>query len=236
MSFAPVRYIAKSLSFPRRLDVRMIRRWLPDLAGGRMLDVGCGDGYWTGRIARWCRARADGVDVSASAIEQSDPRPGDLFRLASAEDLPFADGVFDLVVSLSVLQFVRRGERALREMHRVLRPGGALVLTCDAMDHPRISADYLRLHRAKYAVADYWPLQRLTSAVERAGFDVLETARSVSSPLASRIMHLQERFGKAVYAAAPVLYPTILASDAVAGGPGGHKAAIRAARTGRVGP
>jgi len=235
MSVALVRHIAKRLSFPRRLDVRMIRPWLPNLAGGRMLDVGCGDGYWSGRIARWCGARADGVDVDPAAIATAARRDGGVtFRVASAEDLPFAGGVFDLVVSLSVLQFVRRGERALGEMRRVLRPGGRLVLTCDAMDYPGISAGFLRLHRARYAVAAYWPLERLTAAAEEAGFDVRATARAVCSPLASRIMYLQERFGKVVYAAAPVLHAAILASDAVAGGPGGHKAAIRAIARRRV--
>jgi len=226
---ADLRHAAKAFSFPRRLDVRMIRPWLPDLAGGRMLDVGCGDGYWTARLARRCRALACGIEVDALAVAAaSREHPQHAWRVARAEDLPFPGAAFDLVVSLSCLQFIADAARALREMRRVLRPGGRLILTADAMDWPGISPRFLRLHQRKYRVAAYWPLERLRPAVEEAGFTVRAAARAVSSKVASRIMHLEERCGKVAYAAAPLLYPAILASDALAGGPGGHKVAVEA--------
>jgi len=224
-----LRHAAKTFSFPRRLDVRMIRPWLRTSAGCMMLDVGCGDGYWTARLARLCGARACGIEVDASAVAAARrEHPEHAWRVGRAEDLPFPDGAFDLVVSLSVIQFIADAGRALREMRRVLRPGGRLILTADAMDWPGISPGFLRLHRRKYRVAAYWPLERLRPAVEEAGFTVRAARRAVSSRLASRIMHLEERCGKAAYAAAPLLYPAILTSDALAGGPGGHKVALEA--------
>ena len=162
---ADLRHAAKAFSFPRRLDVRMIRPWLPDLAGGRMLDVGCGDGYWTARLARRCRALACGIEVDALAVAAaSREHPQHAWRVARAEDLPFPGAAFDLVVSLSCLQFIADAARALREMRRVLRPGGRLILTADAMDWPGISPRFLRLHQRKYRVAAYWPLERLRPA------------------------------------------------------------------------
>jgi ubiquinone/menaquinone biosynthesis C-methylase UbiE len=107
-------------------------------AGARqVLDVGCGTGAMAVAAAgRWPSVVVDGVDASdgmlAIARRELDERPKrvrDRVRYAQgyADRLPFDDGTFDVVLSAFVLQLVPSRPRALREMRRVLRPGGRLA-------------------------------------------------------------------------------------------------------------
>jgi SAM-dependent methyltransferase len=101
------------------------------LAGRRVLDVGCGTGVDLVRFARG-GARATGVDIAESAIALARKNfshrglRGDLL-VADGERLPFADGRFDFVFAHGVAQYTTDGERLVREVHRVLKPGGEAV-------------------------------------------------------------------------------------------------------------
>ena len=96
------------------------------LAGGReVLEVGCG----TGLIMRGLDGRAKrlvGVDISPGMLAEARRRGFEVLE-GRAEKLPFADESFDLAYSFKVLAHVPEIELALREMARVLRPGGHLV-------------------------------------------------------------------------------------------------------------
>jgi SAM-dependent methyltransferase len=106
-------------------------------ADGKALDVGCGEG----RIARKLRKlgyNVTGIDVAPQLIErarQSDP-DGE-YDVAAAEDLPFADSSFSIVIAFNVLMNVDDPQEAVRESARVLRPGGRL---CISLVHPLASA------------------------------------------------------------------------------------------------
>lgn len=114
---------------------------VPDAAGisgaVRVLDVGCGTGALSVAAAeRWPAVTVDGIDASdgmlAIARTHLAERPAAVrervrYTRAWADELPFEDGSFDLVVSAFVLQLVPSAPRALREMRRVLRPGGRLA-------------------------------------------------------------------------------------------------------------
>ena len=110
-----------------------------DTAGSgrrRIVDVGCGTAAMAVEAAsRWPGAEVDATDISSgmlaiAARTVADAGPaGERVRLtrAPADRLPFADGSFDLALSAFVLQLVPSRPRALREMRRVLRPGGRLA-------------------------------------------------------------------------------------------------------------
>lgn len=111
----------------RRLD-RLERALGRTLRGCRLLNVGCGTGGFNivaerGGIAAW------GVDPSAEAVALAQARvPTGRIVCAQAEALPFPRRSFDAVYCFSTLEHVADAGRAMREMVRVLRPGGGLYL------------------------------------------------------------------------------------------------------------
>ncbi|MCL4459552.1 MAG: class I SAM-dependent methyltransferase [Chloroflexi bacterium] len=100
--------------------------------GELALDVGCGTGNYTLELARR-GARAVGLDSSEAmiTIASRKARARDLhvdFIRARAEALPLASETFDVVLSVTTLEFITSPDLAIGEMWRVLKPGGRLVI------------------------------------------------------------------------------------------------------------
>ncbi len=98
--------------------------------GDRVLDVGCG----TGIVARGAADRTGatgevvGLDRNEGMLTVARRTPGVTWRQGRAEDLPFVDGAFDRVLSQFVLMFVDDRHQTVREMARVLKPGGTVAV------------------------------------------------------------------------------------------------------------
>ena len=116
----------------------------------RLLDVGCG----TGGFLRWAVdsgrfANVAGVDLGSDAIDFARRRVPEVdLRVAPMRALPYDDGSFDLVVSHDVLQHVheREVEQSLRELRRVVAPGGALLLRTNGSRRLRVERDDWRAY------------------------------------------------------------------------------------------
>lgn len=93
--------------------------------GKEVLEVGCGTGLILERIAKFASA-ATGIDVSPGMVDHA-RRRGLNVQVGDATELPFPDASFDIACSFKVLAHVPDFGRALREMLRVVRPGGHLV-------------------------------------------------------------------------------------------------------------
>jgi SAM-dependent methyltransferase len=103
----------------------------------RVLDVGAGTGAMAAAaVERWAAIEVDGIDASQGMLEIATREAGRLapaardrlrFHHAGADRLPFSDATFDLALSAFVLQLVPSRYRALREIRRVLRPGGRIA-------------------------------------------------------------------------------------------------------------
>ena len=121
-------------------------------AGAReLLDVGVGTGNLAiPALARWPAVRVTGVDPSREMINAVDalvrerfPAGIDRFAgaVASAAEMPFDDGAFDVAMSSFVLQLVPKRAAALREIRRVLRPGGTFVFVTWLRDARQFEPD-----------------------------------------------------------------------------------------------
>ena len=104
-------------------------------AGARVLDLGSGPGLFADEMAQMVGPTGcvRGVDLSESMIEIARARCADSpqvdFQIGDAISLPFGDGDFDACVSVQTLEFVADVDAALREIHRVLKPGGRLAVS-----------------------------------------------------------------------------------------------------------
>jgi ubiquinone/menaquinone biosynthesis C-methylase UbiE len=102
-------------------------------AAGKVLDVGCGTGNLAVELARNPGLTSiEAFDFSPSYIAYAKARGADPrinFQTADACAMPFADGTFDLTLSMLVLAFIPEPQRAVREMVRVTKPGG-IVAAC----------------------------------------------------------------------------------------------------------
>lgn len=99
--------------------------WLAARNGEQILDLGCGDGQLTLRLAE-AGARMTGVDASAAMAAAARARGVNAME-GNAEALPFGDASFDAVFSNAALHWVRDHDAMLAQVHRVLRPGGRFV-------------------------------------------------------------------------------------------------------------
>jgi SAM-dependent methyltransferase len=119
-------------------------KYLPDVTGLRVLEVGCGVGEFT-RLLAERGADVVGADISRFAVEETrrevDGFPSATAAVADICALPFASESFDLVVSLETIEHSPSPRTARAELVRVLRRGGKLILT-----HPNYF-DFIGLYR-----------------------------------------------------------------------------------------
>ena len=126
-----------------------IRALLPDLAGRRIVDLGCGFGWF----ARWARengaASVLGIDLSENMIARARADTDDLaveYRIADLESLALSEQSFDLAYSALAFHYIVDFSRLVAAVHRGLRPGAHFVFTIEhpiymAPAHPDWSAD-----------------------------------------------------------------------------------------------
>ena len=143
----------------------MFEEWARDIgieAGHDVLELGCGTGALVRAMTAW-GATVVGVDRSPAMIRAArrahGPAPGPYLR-ADAGALPFAAARFDRVVAASLVNVVKDPERVLREMRRVLRPGGRLALLFPTAEmtprRARSCARTRRLHGFSAAALQAW--------------------------------------------------------------------------------
>src|SRR4051794_5836632 len=105
--------------------------WAASVAEGRrVLDAGCGMGYGSELMAASGAASVDALDLAEPVVAAAQAATGSVrFRVGDVCELPFEDGVFDLVVCFEVIEHIEDQPRALDEMHRVLAPGGLIAVS-----------------------------------------------------------------------------------------------------------
>lgn len=180
------RRVEQAYTTPDIVDQReRVRAALALRPGERVLDIGCGPGFLAAEMAAAVGpdGAVSGIDISADMLAIADRRePGSGaapldFGPGGADDIPFSDGEFDAVTSTQVLEYVEDLPRALAEIHRVLRPGGrVLILDTDWDSLVWHCSDEPLMRRVLAAweehLADPHLPRTLGRSLRAAGFDV----------------------------------------------------------------
>jgi ubiquinone biosynthesis O-methyltransferase len=115
-----------------RLEGELVLELMGDVSGCRVLDIGCGDGEFALELTKR-GAAVTGIDASPAMIDAAKRRAAQhnaeiTFQVATAEHLPFPAEQFDVVTAITILCFVEDAAAVFREVARVLRPRGRLVI------------------------------------------------------------------------------------------------------------
>ena len=135
----------------RRVALAVLERALDGRSGLRILDAGCGTGGTTVELRRF--GEVVGVDLAWAALEPARSRGLSGLARASIEFLPFCSATFDVAASFEVIYHlgVASDAAALKEIRRVLRPGGLFLLRVPAHDWLRGEHDRLVHTRHRYS-------------------------------------------------------------------------------------
>ena len=132
----------------RRAVIRALLAHAELPSAARVLDAGCGTGRNLAEYA--ALGTVVGVDPAPEAIAFCRERGFDDVRQAALEDLPFADGSFDLVCATDVIEHISDDDRALRELRRVTAASGWLLLTVPAYMWLWSRHDDSHAHKRRY--------------------------------------------------------------------------------------
>lgn len=183
----------------RQISLSLLRSYPPKTSpvgrgrgsGWEILDAGCGSGGTTSFLGRF--GPVTGVDLAAAAVELAKLRGVASVVRGSVDRLPLRDTSFDLATSFDVLYHldVQDDAIALRELHRVVRPGGVVLIRVPAYDWIRGAHDQAVHTRHRYT------LRELSTKLEGAGLRVEHAsyANSLLFPLAPAKRLLEQRNG-----------------------------------------
>ena len=232
------------------VNAALIEKWLASGRVGRILKTDVFDEAFGEGLYPLLAAHADnvvGTDISGTILAAASERhPGFETVHADVRQLPFEDDSFDAVVSISTLDhFESRAEilAGLRELTRVLRPGGQLLLTLDNLANPVVllrNALPLRwlmgLRVVPYYVGATCGPRRLARYAGEAGLDVLDTAAIMHCPRVLAVPLARWLAKNGSDRAQERLLRALTSFEKLAGWPtrflSGHFVAIRATKSG----
>ena len=151
------------------IDLPSVTLDLAGLRGGETVaEVGCGNGAYLAELTRRGHAgRTLGVDLSAGMLRSARMRTADATLVAGdAAALPLADGACDVALAMHMLYHVPTPEAAVRELRRITRSGGQVVVGLNGDDHLRELRDLMVV-----ALADIGYANPPLAPFERIGLD-----------------------------------------------------------------
>jgi SAM-dependent methyltransferase len=137
---------------------------LPVRPGARVLDAGCGSGRTLEELGRY--GEVFGIELDPGAAEVARGRDRGEVRIGRLEEMPWDDGHFDLITCLDVIEHTPDDRATLRELSRVCRPGGFLLVTVPAYQGLWSMHDVANHHYRRYSRS------RLREAADEAGWRV----------------------------------------------------------------
>lgn len=114
-----------------KISCKNIYDYLSDKKYETLLDVGCGTAYLIELLSKTHRAKHVGLDLSSEMIRQASDKKidGAEYVVGKSDELPFEDNTFDVVTCSQSFHHYPDTDRAMREVFRVLKPGGIYILS-----------------------------------------------------------------------------------------------------------
>ena len=195
----PDLYEAASTQAYRRCEIALLRRTVGPLRGKRVLKLDLWNEAVNTRILNWMAgqgAEAWGLDASRVTTGRAGENAAGRLRLLRADirELPFADASFDVVYTMGTIEHVREYAEAVREVARVLRPGGTAIVGVprrwDPFLRPLVVRALEQLGRYAYSPERTFSAAELGRVLEDAGLTVTERTGLLAFPGVLRMADL----------------------------------------------
>jgi 2-polyprenyl-6-hydroxyphenyl methylase/3-demethylubiquinone-9 3-methyltransferase len=189
------RIVGNEADMAYRRRVQTIFDWLEPDDGDRIIDGGCGRGFYLRFIRHTCNANLTGIELEHPIIEKAREAlagfEGITLINGSLLALPLPDGTYDKAILSEVLEHVPDDVGALREAARVLRPGGLIAITVPNANYPfwwdpvnKTLETVFNTHISRGFLAGIWANHvrlytesKLRDVVRAAGLDIVEERR-----------------------------------------------------------
>lgn len=150
------------------------RRYIRPQHGAKLVDLGCG----TGATTKWLQkfGKVKGVDGSTKALAYCRRRGLTDLTLSNMEKLRLPSAHFDAAFALDILEHVKDDRKAVREIHRILKPGAKLLVTSPAYQWLWSEHDEVCHHQRRYT------LEEMAGKLEEAGFRVRRRSYCIAFP------------------------------------------------------
>lgn len=209
-----------TISFVRRIEWPIMINWLELKKNEKILDIACGEGSLTLKIAKkGCTVH--GIDISFDAIKRAkyvskQEKIYSSFEVGNAENLPYKNNSFDKIVCSSSLEHFINDITSLKEMYRVVKPNGLVVLTVDSFTYP-IDKRLKEIHKNRHRVIKYYSSKTLNESLKKSGFNIKKDKYLLSSPITSYFIKnftIQLKDSKVLfYIVSLIAYPLCIISE-----------------------
>jgi SAM-dependent methyltransferase len=159
-------------------EIRHFQRLRPIAPGGHVLEIGCGRGVGARLVQKaYHPARVHGIDIDPDMVRRARRRvtpalAGVLsFQVADAQELPFPDASMDAVFNFGIIHHLEDWRRGIREIARVLKPGGAY---CFEEIYPALYAGFILKWVLVHPRHDRFDGPMYRAEIARAGMDLLD--------------------------------------------------------------
>ena len=169
-----------------RLEARRLLRYCDGVGpDARVLDVGCGDGFHLKLLRRFGKPSwtLEGIDIDPRAVEAASG-PGITVHQGTIEDVDLPADSYDVVYTIQTVEHVAHPDRVLAAIHRVLKPGGRLVIVTDNTESVDFGL-FRKSYWGGYHFPRHWNLFNPTALARlgrNAGFEV-EKMDTIVSPV-----------------------------------------------------
>lgn len=208
--------LVKLLNPGRRIEILNIKKHLISNASVQesILDVGCGDGYWSRYFSRYV-SKVVGIEPYETDLVKAKKyaNPKTEFVKGTAESMAFPDGSFDKIVSVCVFEHLYNDQNAFREFYRVLNEKGMVLATVDSLNSPYVSEEHREWHMKACYCNQLYDVSGITEKLKKAGFKNVEAQYIMGGKLSVFWEILMEKFGVFCFLLLPFFYPVIQLSE-----------------------